>query len=163
LWRRSHVVGRPALVTVTSAALLVAVAVGLPSHLGSSAVSAAEHDHARTAALRAAYAPNIALRAFNNSLGDAATTDAGPLWDEVVPAILGTVPQGVSILTMDLVDRGPFISVTATASATSDALVPRWLEALRVHHIGASTSGVTVDASGAANFTTTFTVPRSFR
>jgi hypothetical protein len=153
---------RLALPITAIVAVIAVVAAFIPAYLGHHTLGVAESAQAQAQAVKARYGSEIALYDYNHSLVQATSGNAGPSWGAIVPAVVATVPPGVSINTMNLLAQAGRVVVTATATAKDPALVPQWLANLARDHVEGSTAGITVDQSGDATFTTTFSVPRSF-
>ncbi len=182
------------LVGVVAVGILAAVAASvLPSLAGKQALESAQSAHARALSEQARYQNDIDLFQYNRALGEAVQQHQGLPWSTILPAIVSTVPAGVTLNTLAVNASGSSVKVTAEATAAPVSLVPQWLSVLQAKGLDPSVASVstgqqasaTAGASspttttvtappsgtsskssippGAAAFTVTFTVPGTFR
>lgn len=154
---------RSVLLGLVIAALGAACAAWIvPADIGSHTADVALARLQASSALERRLAPDISLATHDRWGAAQRARLAGPDWSTSIPAVLATLPAGVTIQTLDVNGEGDQLEMEVTATALNAGLVPLWLVQLAHAGVTASTPGVTVDRSGTATFTTTFGVPRGF-
>jgi Tfp pilus assembly protein PilN len=159
-------------IAVVAGVIAVAAAAIVPSLNGASTLDAAQSAHAQAQAEQAHYSADISLYHYNEQLKVAVTSQSPLPWGTIAPAIVATVPPGITLSNLSLTGQGQQVKVTAQATASQTSLIPRWLSTLQRRGIVPSVAGVSTGAGssasskstapGAASFTASFTVPRSF-
>lgn len=131
--------------------LAVAAAAIVPSLDGNSALSTAQTEHAAAVAQQAHYSGDIALYQYTQQLQVAVAAHQGLAWGKIVPAVVATVPQGITLSTLSLKAQGTMVKVTAQATAAQTSLVPKWLAILQRQHLDPSVAGVTTGSGSSSS------------
>jgi hypothetical protein len=156
---------RKALPAVAAVGVLaIALAAIIPPLAGKRALDAAQSAHATALSQQAHYSYDIQLFQYNQRLQTAINSHHGLPWGTLVPAVLATVPQGITVNSLSLNGGAGSVRVTAQATAADPSLIPDWLAVLQGQHLNPTVSSVSTSGSGSSaatpSGTTATTTPR---
>jgi hypothetical protein len=118
-------------IAAVAAAVIIAAGFFVPGFLGQRTLSSAQSANQTATQTLSHLQPEVSLYQYNQQLTIAQAAASSTAWGTIVPAIMATAPQGVTIDTLSLVATGSTVAVTATAHADPPTQVPVWVGTLK--------------------------------